>query len=240
MGNRKAWQALGGESVDDRTQVKESQAKEEEGPDQETHSENNQVDKDYETVVIKPKEKKRGRRPKESQEPSPAPGSPAPIDHQLAQDNEETKVASKTPGNRSRQSRLMEDLFDDDDDPSPKVSKGRKRRGMKESTDSEEPLSQRVPGRQKSGRSEGSEPSSLSTSPVREKSTAAVDASNVEPEEEPQKSKRRGRPSKKDKRNEIPEDVMEAMGEVNGLRGRRSNKVWRQLFVTINPFQMWL
>ena len=53
--------------------------------------------------------------------------------------------------------------------------------------------------------------------------------------QEPQKSKRRGRPSKKDKRNEIPEDVMEAMREVNGLRGRRSNKVWRQLFVTINP-----
>ena len=181
--NRKAWQALGGESVDDRIQVKESQAKEEEGPDEESHSENNQVGKDYETVVIKPKEKKRGRKPKESQEPSPAPGSPAPVDHQLVQDNEETKVASRTPGNRSRQSRLMEDLFDDDDDPSPKVSKGRKRRGMKESTDSEEPLSQRVSGRRKSGRSEGSEPSSLSTSPVREKSTAVVEASNVEPEE---------------------------------------------------------
>ena len=181
--NRKAWQALGGESVDDRIQVKESQAKEEEGPDEESHSENNQGDKDYETVVIKPKEKKRGRKPKESQEPSPAPGSPAPVDHQLVQDNEETKVASRTPGNRSRQSRLMEDLFDDDDDPSPKVSKGRKRRGMKESTDSEEPLSQRVSGRRKSGRSEGSEPSSLSTSPVREKSTAVVEASNVEPEE---------------------------------------------------------
>merc|ERR1719400_784072 len=222
--NRKAWQALGGESVDDRIQVKESQAKEEEGPDEESHSENNQVGKDYETVVIKPKEKKRGRKPKESQEPSPAPASPAPMNHQLVQDNEETKVASRTPGNRSRQSRLMEDLFDDDDDPSPKVSKGRKRRGVKESTDSEEPLSQRVSGRRKSGRSEGSEPSSLSTSPVREKSTAAVEASNVEPEEEPQKSKRRGRPSKKDKRNEIPEDVMEAMREVNGLRGRRSNK----------------
>ena len=181
--NRKAWQALGGESVDDRTQVKELQAKEEEGPDEETHSENNQVDKDYETVVIKPKEKKRGRKPKESQEPSPAPASPAPMDHQLAQDNEETKVASRTPGNRSRQSRLMEDLFDDDDDPSPKVSKGRKRRGVKGSTDSEEPLSQRVSGRRKSGRSEGSEPSSKSTSPVREKSTAVVEANNVEPEE---------------------------------------------------------
>merc|ERR1712012_507689 len=240
MGNRKAWQALGGESVDERIQVKESQAKEEKGPDEETHSDNNQVDKDYETVVIKPKEKKRGRKPKESQEPSPAPGSPAPMDHQLAQDNEETKVASRTPGNRSRQSRLMEDLFDDDDDPLPKVSKERKRRGVKESTDSDEPLSQRVSGRRKSGRSEASEPSSLSTSPVREKSSPVVEASNVEPEEEPQKSKRRGRPSKKDKRNEIPEDVMEAMGEVNGLRGRRSNKVWRQLFVTINPFQMWL
>ena len=181
--NRKAWQALGGESVDDRTQVKESLAKDVEAPDEETHSENNQVDEDFETVVIKPKEKKRGRKPKESQEPSPAPGSPAPMNQQLAQDNEETKVASRTPGNRSRQSRLMEDLFDDDDDPSPKVSKGKKRRGMKESTDSEEPLSQRVSGRRKSGRSEGSEPSSKSTSPVREKSLAVVEASNVEPEE---------------------------------------------------------
>ena len=56
--------------------------------------------------------------------------------------------------------------------------------------------------------------------------------------QEPQKSKRRGRPSKKDKRDEIPEDVMEAMREVNGLRGRRSNKVLRQLFVIVNPFIM--
>merc|ERR1719270_2093483 len=198
--NRKAWQALGGESVDERTQVKESEAKEVEGPDEEIHSENKQVDEDFETLVIKPKEKKRGRKPKESQEPSPAPLSPAPMDHQLAQDNEETKVAPRTSGNRSRQSRLMEDLFDDDDDPSPKVSKGRKRRGVKGSTDSEEPLSQRVSGRRKSGRSEGSEPSSKSTSPVREKSTAVVEANNVEPEEEPQKSKRRGRPSERQER----------------------------------------
>ena len=56
--------------------------------------------------------------------------------------------------------------------------------------------------------------------------------------QEPQKSKRRGRPSKKDKRDEIPGDVMEAMREVNGLRGRRSNKVLRQLFVIVNPFIM--
>ena len=37
--------------------------------------------------------------------------------------------------------------------------------------------------------------------------------------------KRRGRPSKKEKKNDIPEDVMEAMREINGLRGRKSSKV---------------
>ena len=48
---------------------------------------------------------------------------------------------------------------------------------------------------------------------------------NIFYSQEPVKLKRRGRPSKKDKKEEIPEDVIEAMREINGLRGRKSNKV---------------
>merc|ERR1711971_113551 len=84
--------------------------------------------------------------------------------------------------------------------------------------------SQRLSGRRRSGRSEeGSidELSSLTHSLEKNKPTEPV---RTEFEEEPTKLKRRGRPSKKDKKSDIPEDVMEAMREINGLRGRKSSK----------------
>ena len=172
--NRKAWQALGGEPGEERNLGNdESNGRESLTKEEDSHCEKKVEDNEYETVVIKPKGKKRGRKGRETREPSPAPESPAPIDD-LLEDHEDV---SRTKTNTSRQERLMEDLFDEKEDPSKKVTKGKKRRGKKESTDSEEPLSQRISGRRRSGRSEeGSteEPSSLPHSPERNKPTEPV------------------------------------------------------------------
>ena len=187
--NRKAWQALGGEPSEERNLGKDIKMPDEsngnesltnEVSEKDNHCEKKIEDDGYETVVIKPK--KRGRKSKETREPSPAPESPAPIDDLLEDDEEVPKTKTQT----SRQERLMEDLFDETENPPKKVTKGgKKRRGKKESTDSEEPLSQRMSGRRRSGRSEGSieEPSSLPHSPERNKPMAVIEPDRTDFEE---------------------------------------------------------
>ena len=185
--NRKAWQALGGEPSEDMNKPEESNGrefltKEVSGGEKDSHCEQKMEDDGYETLVIKPKGKKRGRKSRETIEPSPAPESPASIDD-LLQDDEET---SRTKTQTSRQERLMEDLFDEGGNSSKKVTKGKQRRDKKESTDSEEPLSQRLSGRRRSGRSEGSveEPSSLPhSSPEKNKPSAVIEPVRTEVEE---------------------------------------------------------
>ena len=185
--NRKAWQALGGEPSEDMKKPEESNGrefltKEVSGGEKDSHCEQKMEDDGYETVVIKPKGKKRGRKSRETIEPSTAPESPASIDD-LLQDDEET---SRTKTQTSRQERLMEDLFDEGGNSSKKVTKEKKRSDKRESTDSEEPLSQRLSGRRRSGRSEGSveEPSSLpQSSPERNKPSAVIEPVRTEVEE---------------------------------------------------------
>merc|ERR1712150_369488 len=211
--NRKAWQALGEEMQNPDESFNGSESLTKDVSD--NHSEAKTGEDGYETVVIKPKEKKRDKRSKGARE-----SSPATIDQLLGDDEEKPRRRTQA----TRHERLMEDLFDENEVPPKNVGKAKKVRCKKESTDSEEPLSQRLSGKGRSERSEGSidEASSLPHSPERRKPMTEAESGYFE--KEPVKLKRRGRPSKKDKKEEIPEDVMEAMREMNGLRGRKSNK----------------
>merc|ERR1711892_878028 len=62
------------------------------------------------------------------------------------------------------------------------------------------------------------------SSPVRSKPTAVVEPVRPTIVEESQKNKKRGRPSKKEKKEPIPLDVQAAMRAVNGLRERKPHK----------------
>ena len=169
--NRKAWQALGEEMQNPDESFNGSESLTKEVSD--NHSEAKTGEDGYETVVIKPKEKKRDKRSKGARE-----SSPATIDQLLGDDEEKPRRRTQA----TRHERLMEDLFDENEVPPKNVGKAKKVRGKKESTDSEEPLSQRLSGRGRSERSEGSidEASSLPHSPERRKPMTEAESGDFE------------------------------------------------------------
>merc|ERR1719317_1118809 len=102
-------------------------------------------------------------------------------------------------------------LVNDDSDEEPLSQKGRKSR--RRSTKSDAPPE--IPS---------SKDKKVLSSPVRNKPTAVVEPVRPTLDEDPQKIKKRGRPSKKEKKEPIPLDVQAAMRAVNGLRDRTPKK----------------
>merc|ERR1712013_883843 len=103
------------------------------------------------------------------------------------------------------------DEINDDSDEEPLSQKGRKSR--RRSTKSDAPPE--IPS---------SKDKKVLSSPVRNKPTAVVEPVRPNLDEESQKIKKRGRPSKKEKKEPIPLDVQAAMRAVNGLRDRTPKK----------------
>ena len=197
--NREAWKALGAASPTQHTENKSHKLNETNGQSEDEkdttetlvieprssmegksdNSDNSDNDDGVETFVIEPKGKKRGRKAKSHNKPKHREPTPEDLVLRLSSEAEDTEHAPP------------DELLGEAEDiavaekPSPK---GRKRKNINKrtSTDSEDaPLSQRKPGRRRSGRSDGAPetPSPLPPSPVRNKPTAVVEPVRTEIDE---------------------------------------------------------
>ena len=197
--NREAWKALGAASPIQHTENKSHKLEETNGKSEDEkdttetlvieprssmegksdNSDNSDKDDGVETLVIEPKGKKRGRKAKSHNKHKHREPTPEDLVLRLSSEAEDTEHAPP------------DELLVESEDvavaekPSPK---GRKRKNINKrtSTDSEDaPLSQRKPGRRRSGRSDGAPetPSPLPPSPVRNKPTAVVEPVRTEIDE---------------------------------------------------------